>query len=46
MTADEILGWHCQLDRHEFEQVLGAGDGQEVWCAPVHVVAKSQTELN
>ena len=22
------LGWHHQLDRHEFEQALGVGDGQ------------------
>ena len=21
-------GWHCQLNGHEFEQVLGVGDGQ------------------
>ena len=28
MTVDEMVGWHCQLNRHEFEQVLRAGDGQ------------------
>ena len=28
MTEDEMLGWHHQLDRHEFEQALGVGDGQ------------------
>ena len=28
MTEDEIVGWHHQLDGHEFEQVLGVGDGQ------------------
>ena len=22
------VGWHHQLDGHEFEQALGAGDGQ------------------
>ena len=27
MTEDEMVGWHLQLDGHEFEQVLGAGDG-------------------
>ena len=27
MTEDEMVGWHHQLDGHEFEQVLGAGDG-------------------
>ena len=23
-----MLGWYHQLDRHEFEQALGVGDGQ------------------
>ena len=27
-TEDEMLGWHHRLDGHEFEQALGAGDGQ------------------
>ena len=25
---DEMVGWHHQLDVHEFEQTLGVGDGQ------------------
>ena len=28
MTEDEMVGWHHQLDRHEFEQTLGDGEGQ------------------
>ena len=28
MTEDEMVGWHHQLDEHEFEQALGAGDRQ------------------
>ena len=28
MTEDEMVGWHHQLDVHEFEQALGAGGGQ------------------
>ena len=28
MTEDEIVGWHHQLDGHEFEQSLGVGDRQ------------------
>ena len=28
MTEDEMVGWRHQLDGHEFEQVLGAGNGQ------------------
>ena len=27
-TEDEIVGWHHQLDGHEFEQALEVGDGQ------------------
>ena len=28
MAGDEMVGWHHQLDGHEFEQALGVGDGQ------------------
>ena len=28
MTKDEMVGWHHRLDRHEFKQALGVGDGQ------------------
>ena len=28
MTEDKMVGWHHQLNRHEFEQALGTGDGQ------------------
>ena len=28
-TEDEMVGWHHQLNGHEFEQALGDGDGQE-----------------
>jgi len=35
-TEDEMVGWHYQLDGHEFEQALGIGDGQGslVCCSP------------
>ena len=29
MIEDEMVGWHHQLDGHEFEQAPGVGDGQE-----------------
>ena len=31
-----MVGWHHQLDRHEFEQTLGDGEGQGslVCCSP------------
>ena len=28
MTEDEMVGWHLQLDGHEFKWALGVGDGQ------------------
>ena len=28
MTEDEMVGWHHRLNGHEFEQALGASDGQ------------------
>ena len=28
MTEDEMVGWHHQLNRHEFGWTLGVGDGQ------------------
>ena len=28
MTEDEMAGWHHQLNRYEFEQSLGDGEGQ------------------
>ena len=36
MTEDEMVGWHHQLDRHEFEQTLGGGDeqGSLACCRP------------
>ena len=36
MTEDEMVGWHHQLNRHEFEQALGDSKGQGglVCCSP------------
>ena len=46
MTEDEMVGWHCWLDGHEFEQALGVGDGQGglVCCSPW--VTESRTQLS
>ena len=41
MTEDEMVGWHHQLDEHEFEQGLGVGDGQGSLRAAVHGVTES-----
>ena len=36
MTEDEMVGWHHQLDGHEFEQTPGDGEGQGslACCSP------------
>ena len=48
MTEDEKVGWHHQLNGHEFEQAPGVGDGQGGLVGPlaVHGVAKSWTQLS
>ena len=35
-TEDEMVGWHHRLDRHEFKQAPGVGDGQGgmACCSP------------
>ena len=34
--TDDMVGWHHQLNGHEFEQAPGVGDGQGrlVCCSP------------
>ena len=44
MTEDEMVGWHHQLNGHEFEQTPGDGvKDREAWPAAIHGFAKSQT---
>ena len=45
-TEDEMVGWHHQLDGHEFEQALGVGDGQGslVCCSPWGLKESDTTE--
>ena len=38
-----MVGWHHQLNGHEFEQALEDGEGSEACCAVVHGVSKSWT---
>ena len=44
---DEMVGWHHRLDRHEFEQALGVGDGQGglACCSPWICKELDTTEL-
>ena len=46
MTEDEMVGWHHQLNEHEFERTLGGSEGWGILHATVHGVAKSQTGLS
>ena len=44
MTENEMVGWHHQLNGHEFEQALGNGEGhREAWHAAVCGIAESRT---
>ena len=38
MTKDEMVGWHHQLDGHEFEKTMGDGEGQGSLACSVHGV--------
>ena len=48
-TEDEMVGWHHQLDGHEFEEASGVGDGQGslVCCSPWgHKESDTTEQLN
>ena len=38
-----MVGWHHQLNGHEFEKALEIVKDRETWCGTVHGVPKSQT---
>ena len=46
MTEDEMVGWHHQLDGHEFEQAPRVGDGQGslACCSPWGLKELDMTE--
>ena len=46
MTEDEMAGWHHWHDGRESEWTPGVSDGQGAWCAAIHGVTKSQTQLS
>ena len=43
-VEDEMVGWHRQLNGHEFEKTLERT--REAWCAAIHGVTKSWTQLS
>ena len=49
MTEDEMVGWHHQLNGHEFEQTLGdrEGQGSLACCSPwSHKESDTTQQLN
>ena len=46
MTEDKMVGWHHQLNGHEFEKTPGVGDGQGglVCCSPWGCKESDMTE--
>ena len=48
MTEGEMVGWHHQLDGHEFEQALRVGDGQGnlACCSPWVAELGTTEQLN
>ena len=47
MTEDEVVGWHHQLEGHEFDQTLGVGDAERnlACCSPCSQEESDMTEL-
>ena len=41
-----MVGWHHRLDKHEFKQVPGVGDGEGNLACSRAGVAKSRTILS
>ena len=44
MTEDGMVGWHHQLNGHEFEQLQEMEKDRGAWRAAFHGVTKSWTE--
>ena len=48
-TEDEMVGWHHQLNAHEFEQAPGDGEGQRslvCFCPWGHKESDMTEQLN
>ena len=45
-TEDEMVGWHYQVDGHEFERTPELVMDRETWRVAIHGVAKSRTQLS
>ena len=47
MAEDQMVGWHYQLNGHEFRQILGDGEGQGslACCSPWDCKELNMTEI-
>ena len=43
-TGDEMVGWHHQINGHEFEQTLGDSEGQA--SLAVHGIRQSRPQVS
>ena len=41
-----MAGWHHRLDGREFSELWELVMDKDAWCAVIHGVAKSQTQMS
>ena len=46
MAENEMVGWHHQINRDEFEHLQEIMEDRGTWCAMVHEAAKSRIQFN